>query len=169
MGEVRHVRLDGLSAWMRPSDTFFWLAVLGCPRERTLRRLLGLFGTPAIEESSDDRDLGRPPANRRSAKSQAVAYSRVQACGRLRYHSVTAKQSRCTIASRSATRTLPDGQISPLPVHPHSEKYSASRLIQINSRLAAAPLGGAPSVPHVSARGHAGWTGWIAVVRMQKT
>ena len=33
--------------------------------------------------------------------------------------------------------------------------------------LAAAPLGGAPSVPHVSARGH--WTVWIAVVRMQRT
>jgi hypothetical protein len=35
--------------------------------------------------------------------------------------------------------------------------------------LAAAPLGGASSVPQVSARGHAGWTVWIAVVRMQKT
>lgn len=35
--------------------------------------------------------------------------------------------------------------------------------------LAAAPLGRAPSIPHQSARGHAGWTVWIAGVRMQKT
>ena len=35
--------------------------------------------------------------------------------------------------------------------------------------LAAAPLGGAPSVPHQPARGHIGWTVWIAVVRMRKT
>jgi len=35
--------------------------------------------------------------------------------------------------------------------------------------LIAAPLGGAPSVPHQSGRGHAGWTVWIAVVRMRKT
>ena len=41
--------------------------------------------------------------------------------------------------------------------------------IRVASPLAAARLGGAPSVPQVSARGHAGWTVWIAVVRMQKT
>ena len=35
--------------------------------------------------------------------------------------------------------------------------------------FSAAPLGGAPSVPHQPARGHTGWTVWIAVVRMRKT
>ena len=33
----------------------------------------------------------------------------------------------------------------------------------------AAELGGAPSVRHESARGHAGWTARIAVVRIRKT
>jgi hypothetical protein len=37
---------------------------------------------------------------------------------------------------------------------------------QITLPLAAAPLGGAPSVPQVPARGHAGWTVWIAVPRV---
>ena len=32
----------------------------------------------------------------------------------------------------------------------------------------AAELGGAPSIRHESARGHAGWTAWIAVVRIRK-
>ena len=41
--------------------------------------------------------------------------------------------------------------------------------IRVASPLAAARLGGAPSVRQVSARGHAGWTVWIAVVRLQKT
>jgi hypothetical protein len=44
---------------------------------------LGWFGTPAIEDSSDDRDIGTLPATRRSAKSQAVAYSRVLAGSRI--------------------------------------------------------------------------------------
>jgi hypothetical protein len=39
----------------------------------------------------------------------------------------------------------------------------------VASRLAAAKLGGAPSVRHESARGHAGWTAWVAVVRIHKT
>jgi hypothetical protein len=33
----------------------------------------------------------------------------------------------------------------------------------------AAKLGGAPSVRHETARGHAGWTAWVAVVRIHKT
>jgi hypothetical protein len=49
------------------------------------------------------------------------------------------------------SRALPSGVASP------------------QAALTAARLGGAPSVPQVSARGYAGWTVWIAVVRMQKT
>jgi hypothetical protein len=80
------------------------LALLGCTRERTLRRLLGWFGTPAIEESSDDRDIGRLPATRRSAKSLSVSYSQVVACGRLQHHSATAKQY-CPSSSTVARQT----------------------------------------------------------------
>jgi hypothetical protein len=35
---------------------------------------------------------------------------------------------------------LPDGQISSLPVQPRLQKYSASRLPQINSRTLAIPF-----------------------------
>jgi hypothetical protein len=96
MGEARHVSIPTVGRTKRMDASvgylIAYLALLGCTRERTLRRLPGWLGTPAIEESSDDRDIGRLPATRRSAKSRTVSYSRVLACGRLQHYSATASE-----------------------------------------------------------------------------
>jgi hypothetical protein len=65
-----------------------------------------MFGTLAIREYLVARDIGKPSPTRHSAKSQTVARSRGLACGRLRRHSVTAKQyclSSSTVARHFGT------------------------------------------------------------------
>jgi hypothetical protein len=92
MGQVRRIPTVGRTKRVDASVEYFYLiaclAPQGCTRERAWRRLPGWFGTPAIEDSSDDRDIGPLPATRRGAKSLAVAYSRVLACGRLQHGAI---------------------------------------------------------------------------------
>ena len=61
------------------------------PQEQTLHRFSAWFGTLSIEAHGDDRYIGKCPLGR-SAKSQAVACSRLPAYVRLLHHSATAKR-----------------------------------------------------------------------------
>jgi hypothetical protein len=73
------------------------------------------------------------------------------------------------IVRKLPSRAMP--KITPANFSPEliaTMKSALDTAVRVASPLVTAPLGGAPSVPQVSARGHAGWTVWIAVVRMRK-
>ena len=76
MGELRYVRIPTVGRTKRVDASFEYLiaclAPQGCTRERTWRRLLGWFGTPAIEEPSDDRDIGTLPAQRQNRRRSRI-------------------------------------------------------------------------------------------------
>src|ERR1700716_2233561 len=72
MGEVRHVRIPTVGRTKRMDASvgylIAYLALPGCTREQTWRRLLGWFGTRRSRSSSDDRDPTGAALDRRHSR-----------------------------------------------------------------------------------------------------